>query len=105
MPSSLLDICPLIKRDTSITDFPLFIDMGAHFANPACPLCVGSLTSDSVENMWNNTKIVEDQGVSLYAHAKAALPAGAGCAANLLILGGKFGDPVGVRTRDTLIKS
>ena len=55
--------------------------------------------------MWNNTKIVEDQGVSFYAHAKAALPAGAGCAANLLILGGKFGDPVGVRTRDTLIKS
>ena len=105
MPSSLLDICPLIERDTSITDFPLFIDMGAHFANPACPLCVGSLTSDSVERMWNNTKIVEDQGVSFCAHAKAALPVVTGCAANLMILFGKSGDPAGIRTQGHLIKS
>ena len=105
MPSGFLDICPLIKRDTPITDFPFFIDMGAHFANRACPLCVGSLTSDSVETMWNNTKTVEDQGVSFCAHVKAALPAGAGCAANSLILQGKFGDPAGIRTQGHLIKS
>ena len=101
MPSSLLDICPLIERDTLITDFPFFIDMGAHFANPACPLCVGSLTSDSVERMWNNTKIVEDQGVSFCAHAKAASPAGTGCAANLLILEGDLVIPLGFEPRAT----
>ena len=101
MPSGFLDICPLIKSDPPITDFPFFIDMGAHFANPACPLCVGSLTSDSVEEMWNNTKIVEDQGVSSDVHAKAALPAGTGCAANLLILGGDLVIPLGFEPRAT----
>ncbi len=96
VPSRLLDISPLIDGDTSITDFPLFIDMGAHFANPACPICVGSLTLSSVSRMCLSTKIVEDQGVSFGAHVKAASPTGAGCAANLLILEGKFGDPVGI---------
>ena len=105
MPSSLLDICPLIERDAPITDFPFFIDMGAHFANPACPICVGSLTLSSVSRMCLSTKIVVDQGVSFCTHAKAALPAGAGCAANLLILGRKVGDPGGDRIHDTLIKS
>ena len=55
--------------------------------------------------MWNNTKIVEDQGVSFCAHAKAALPVVTGCAANLMILFGKSGDPAGIRTQGHLIKS
>ncbi|CAK0752998.1 hypothetical protein CCP1ISM_40002 [Azospirillaceae bacterium] len=51
MPSGFLDIGPLVNRDAIVTDFPFFIDVGAHFENPACPICVGSLTYDSVSRM------------------------------------------------------